>query len=257
MNTLRAFFVRDAQVALSYRIPFFFDAVALLAGAATFHAIGTSIGQQDSFFVFAIAGLMVLRVGASLARIAHSIEGELAAGTLEFLLSSPLRPAAVILSGAAFELLRGVLLALLFVPVAVLVFGADLALDAGETYAALLIGLLGAALLFAAVAAATVATVLLIRQGTALANAVGLTLPVLAGAYFPLSALPQPLELLAEILPFRLAVDILRTGLTDGQFEAGTAVALIAGGAAALAGTVLVLHLAIERSRRLGTLAQT
>lgn len=257
MNTLRAFLVRDAQVALSYRIPFFFDIVALLAGATTFYVIGTSIGQEDTFFVFVIPGLMVLRVSASLARVAHSIEAELAAGTLELLLSSPLRPAAVILSGISFELVRGVLLALLFLPVAVIVFGADLALDVPGAYAALLISLLGAALLFAAVAAATVATVLLIRQGTALASAVALTLPVLAGAYFPVSALPEPLELLADVLPFRLAVDVLRTGLTDGDLEVGPGIALIAGGAALLAATVLLVQFAVERSRRLGTLAQT
>ena len=168
MKALRAFFVRDARVALSYRIPFLFDGVALLAGAATFHAIGVSIGQEDEFFAFAIAGLMVLRVHASLGRVTQSVEAELESGTLELLLSSPLRPALVVLSGLAFELLRGALLAVAFVPVALLVFGADLELDEPSAYAGLVTGLVGAAVLFAAVGAAAVAAVLLIRHGAAL-----------------------------------------------------------------------------------------
>ena len=218
MTALRAFLVRDARIALSYRVPFFFDIVALLAGMATFYAIGVSIGREDSFFAFVIAGLMVLRVHGSLGRVTQAVESELESGTFELLVSSPLRPVAAILSASAFEVLRGVVLAVLLVPIAQLVFGADFELGSPGAYLALVLGLVGAAMLFAAVAAFVVAAVLLIRQGTALASAIALTLPVLAGAYFPVDALPQPLELIADVLPFRLAV----SAAAPGVMAAGT-----------------------------------
>jgi ABC-type multidrug transport system permease subunit len=247
--------LRDVRIALSYRIPFFFDVVALLAGAATFYAIGVSIGREDSFFAFVVAGLMVLRVHGSLSRVTQSVEAELESGTFELLVSSPLRPVAAIVSAMAFEVVRGTVLAALLVPVAQLAFGADFVLGTPAAYVALLVGLVGAALLFTAVAAFVVAAVLLIRQGIALANAIALTLPILAGAYFPVDALPQPLELIADVLPFRLAVEVIRTGLIEGRLEGGSALALLAGAGVLLAAAAVVLPYAVERSRRRGSLA--
>jgi hypothetical protein len=79
-------------------------------------------------------------------------------------------------------------------------------------------------------------------------------LPLLAGAYFPVDELPQPLEAIATVLPFDDAVTILRRGLLDGELDVGAIAGLVLGVALILPTGLALLQLGARYSRRMGTL---
>src|SRR5207237_1357587 len=122
---------------------------------------------------------------------------------------------------------RGGLSAAAAVGVAVAVFGAP-ASSAPAGLLAVAFGLLVAVVLFFGLAALTAAALLVIRQAGALTTLGSMAMPLVAGAYFPIGSLPQPLEAISAVLPFRAAVELIRGGLLHGSFLTAPAVELCA-----------------------------
>ena len=251
-----AFFRRDWEVARSFRFPFLLEAVAVLSSCALFYYLGRSIGstpREGDFFAFVVPGLVVLRLNASLPRAAVAREAELANGCAELLAASPLSSTLSMIAGAAFETVRSLVMALCVLGLAVGLFGAPLVISAGSL-AALALGLSGAVVLFFSLNAALTSLVLTIRQAAALSSLIGLLLPVMCGAYFPARSLPQPLETIAQLLPFRAAVDVMRQGLLHGTLALGSLAELWLPTLVAVWAGLTLLRLATIRARREGTL---
>ena len=156
---------------------------------------------------------------------------------------------------AAFDLLRSLAFAVLSIVLATTLFGAPMELTAGG-FLGVAVGLAGAIVVFMGLALITIAVLLVLREGGALATLTGLLVPVLAGAYFPVGTLPQPLEAIARTLPFwRRHVDTVRAGMLDGRLDVGATLKMLAGAAVLLAIGVAVVRWATERARRTGSLA--
>jgi hypothetical protein len=154
---------------------------------------------------------------------------------------------------AAFELLRGCLLGLFLVLLAAGLIEPDLHLSA-VALAGVLIGLAGAAVVSLGLAAGLTGLYLVLRLGLALSALATIAVPLLAGAYFPIDELPQPLHAVATLLPFDDAVDIVRHGLLRGEIDAAPLARLVAGAAIVLPAGFWALHLGTRHSRRVGTL---
>jgi ABC-type polysaccharide/polyol phosphate export permease len=247
---------RDWALALSHRAPFLFDALALLAGCAMFFFLGrfaSEHGGHQGLFAFAVAGLSIVRLNSAMPRLVQSMLQGLASGNLELLLGSPRSSAPVIVAESAFEILRGGLVALATILVAVAVFGAP-ATASVPGLLAVTAGLCLAMVLFLGFACLTAATLLVVRQGGALATLGTLAMPLIAGAYFPVSRLPQPLEAIAAVLPFRAAVELIRGGLLRGEFVPGLALVLGIGSAVFLGAGLLAFDRAVARERRANSL---
>jgi ABC-type polysaccharide/polyol phosphate export permease len=255
-GVIGAFVRRDWRIARTHPAPFLIDLAAVFAAAASFYYLGRYVEatrRGEDFFAFAIAGLAVLRLHGALPRVLLSTTAELASGSLELVLSSRVRTGVVLAGATAFELLRGLALAVIFVVLAGTLFGAPIDLEPAGV-AAVAVGLVGATVLFAGLAVAAIGVITVIRRGAAIGSLTTVALPLLAGAYFPVDSLPQPLEALADALPFRLAVDVIREGLLDGTLDLAKSAALLAAAAVELLLAGAFANAAVERARRSGAL---
>jgi ABC-type multidrug transport system permease subunit len=247
---------RDWALALTHRVPFLFDSLSLVAGCAVFFFLGRFAGEHgghNALFAFAVAGLSIVRLNAAMPRVVQSLLESLASGNLELLLASPRSSATVIIAESAFEIVRGGVVALATILVAIVVFGAP-ASTSLPGLLAVTVGLCLAVVLFLGLACVTASVLLVVRQGGALATLGTLAMPLIAGAYFPVSRLPQPIQAISTVLPFRAAVDLIRGGLLRGQLIAGPALVLGVGSVVFLGLGLVAFEYAVARERRAGRL---
>jgi ABC-type multidrug transport system permease subunit len=254
MEAIAAFIRRDWRIARTHTMPFALDGLTVVVNAALFFYLGRYVGAGgDGFFTFAVAGLAVLRVNAAIPLVLQRVGTELASGNWEGLVSSKRRAGTILIGEVAFETLRGMAVAIAWVIVAGGLFGAPLHFGVAAV-AAVVLGVAGAGLLFAGLGVAIIGILMVVRQGATLGSLTGIAVPVLAGAYFPLATLPEPLRTFADALPFHLPVDLMRGALLHDHFSIGTAAALVAGSLTAMCLALLIGRACIEHARRRGTL---
>jgi ABC-type polysaccharide/polyol phosphate export permease len=259
-RALGALLWRDLRLDLSYRLPFALDAIGLVSVVAIFFYIGRYTGAKApeggvEFFAFVLAGIALLRMQAGLLRTIASLDREQASGTLELVLAGPLRPAALVLGSALYGILRELIFAVGAIAVGRWLFGAGLTLGP-RAWAALAVGLVAAAVFFLALTGATAAVLISFKHGVPLANVLALVLPILSGAYFATSALPQPVETLTQVVPLTLAIELVRTGVLHATFSWPKALLTLMATGVCVPMSMFVVELAVARARRLGTLGQ-
>lgn len=249
---------RDLQLAFSHRAPFLFDVLGALGALALYFFIGRFVQPTfDSgglgFFAFATSGIAILRLQAALTKVVLNLERDQASGTLELSLIAPARPGAFAVGVCLYELVRAAVFACLVLLASRFVFGAGLTLGP-RAWPGLACGLLGALLFFVLLVALVASVLVALRQGSAFAGLLALALPVLSGAFFPPSLLPQPLELAADVLPLTMAVELIRDAIVEASFAPDAALVMFAILVLALPLALLVFEATVERARLLGTL---
>ncbi len=259
-----AFIRRDWKVARSYRLQFVLDLVSIPLALALFYFLSQLIDQGElpadadlaqGYFSFAAVGLVVFRmVQTSLTSFSNKLRSEQTSGTFEALLASPVSPSVVVLGSATFELLRAAVGGLVTLLVAIVLgLGMDLT---WESLVGVVIGLPALVATFAALGVLVAAFAAIFKQVTALLGLVSAALALLAGVYFPISILPGPLRVVAEILPFTWGVDVMRAALLRGELATDRLALLVAFGVVALPLALWLFRLSIDHARRRGTLTQ-
>lgn len=249
---------RDARLALTSRVPFLFDVLGLLSALTVFFFVGRFVGRAGGatgagFLGFVTAGIAAMQLQAAVMRAIHGIDREQASGGLEFLLVAPVRAAVVGLAATAFPLARGLVFAVAALIAGRFVFGVQLTISP-RAWAAIALGLAGAALAFVVLALLCFAVLVAIQQGPAAAGLIGVLVPVLSGVYFPTSLLPQPLEAIASASPLTMAIEVLRRAVTGSELRPGTVVAMFAMLAVLLVLSAALCEAVVRRAKRLGTL---
>jgi ABC-2 type transport system permease protein len=264
LRGVAAFVRRDWAIALSYRVPFALDGLAVALQLVIAYFIGRSVtpgasapaALDDGYFAFAaigVATLGVLQVG--LIAFGARLRQEQASGTLELLLAAPLPAHVVLLAGGMYELAREGVVAVLTVLVAVLVLGLDL--DTGPGRLAVAVVAFGAVLVVvAAVGILVCAFGLVFKQAAAAAAAASGVLAAFSGVWFPVSGLPEPLETLAGLLPTTWALDVLRAALLGGDVPEDRLAGVLAAAAVAVPLAMVLLSGALRRARRDGSIGQ-
>jgi ABC-type multidrug transport system permease subunit len=253
-------FRRDATVFLSYRWRLVTQYVGVLFSLAIFFYISRLVRvdafrSPGSYFAYAAVGVMILQVLQSTLDVPTSVRQELVAGTFERMAVSPFGPVASILSLFLFPIVSAVVTMLVTLALTALVFGLDPTW--GRVPLAIPVAAVGA-LALGAVALLFVAMVVRFKQAPGAAYVLA-AISLVAGFYFPAALLPAWIRWASEVQPFSPTVDLLRH-LLVGQALHGSAWAdaakLVGFTAALLPLGVAALIMAIERSRRLGTLTE-
>ncbi|HET9134038.1 MAG TPA: ABC transporter permease [Gemmatimonadales bacterium] len=167
--------------------------------------------ESVNLFVPGLIALVLTIVAAMMTAI--SITREKERGTMELLLASPLRPATVVLGKVTPYVVLGMANALTVLLAARLVFGMPLRGHPGL--------LLVAALLYV-IASLGLGILISTRAETErtaiMAALAGLLLPtlMLSGFIFPLEALPAPLRAVAQVIPARWFLVIVRGVMVKG-----------------------------------------
>jgi ABC-2 type transport system permease protein len=236
------------------------DIVGLLCGVSLFFFIARYTGARAEsgrvdFFAFAVPGIAILRMQFGVLRSIASLDREQASGTLELLFAAPSRPSTLISGSAMYEVLRGAFLAVVVLAAGRWIFGARLTLGP-RAWAGLVIGLIAATLFFVALSNATAGVLIAFKYGVPLANLLGLILPIVSGAYFSTTALPETLRHVTEIVPLTLAINVTRDAVLSAHFAWGESLFALLAASLCIPVSMYLVELAVRRSRRLGTLGQ-
>jgi ABC-2 type transport system permease protein len=265
LRIISAFLRRDFRIYVSYRASFAFQSVSILLEIALFFYLSRVVDQahfsakqglSGGYFGYAVVGLALLTmVQVSLSSYSYKLREEQTTGTFEALMATPTPPALIVLSGAAYDLIRATVTGFVLIAAAVAIFGLRLVLDPGSIGIAVvaLVGCLG---LFASLGVVVGACTVVFKRATALLAMMVTGLALLGGVYFPIEVLPSPIEELAKILPFTWALDVVRAALLGGDVNPAQLGGLFASAAVLLPLALLGFNMAVKHARRTGTLAQ-
>jgi ABC-2 type transport system permease protein len=265
LSILAAFLRRDFRINISYRASFALEVLTILFELALFFYLSRVVNFEEfsaqdnltgGFFGYVALGLALLTiVQVSLASFSLKLREEQATGTFEALMATPASPSLIVLSSAAYDLLRATLSGLVLIGVSVAVFGLRLEVTPASigTAAVALAGCLG---LFAALGVAVAAFVVIVKRATALLGMIVMGLALLGGVYFPIELLPTPIEQVAKVLPFTWGLDVFRASLLGGDVDLAQLAGLFVSAGLLLPVALVGFAAAVRRARQTGTLAQ-
>lgn len=261
---LGAFLRRDLAISLSYRVGFVLGLASDFLSLALFFYLGRLVdrsGETDEelrrgYFAFSVLGMALLMMAQTgLTSLAQKFRQEQTTGTFEALMSTPAPPSLVILSSAAFDMIRAAVEAVVFVLLGVAFFGLRLANDPVSIAVALFTTSVSM-VFFCALGVAVAAFTVVFKQTTALLGMVTSGFALLGGVYFPVRVLPEPLRTVSDILPFTWALKALRDALILGETNVEALVILVAAALVSFPLALGLFGLAMRRARKTATLAQ-
>lgn len=264
LRKLPAFFRRDLLVLLSYKLAFFSDWINLAFEVAILFFVGRLIDPavlprfgdvQPTYVEFAAVGIAIGSVlQANLARAMSAVRSEQLMGTLEMVLLTPTAPTTVLLGAVVYDLVYVPIRSVIFLTALTIL--TDVRFSLGGLVPVIVILLTFVPFLWG-LSLVGAAGMLTFRRGAGIAGLTAAVLVVTSGSFFPVSVLPEWLQLIARLNPITIAVDGVRAALLG---EAGwgdawrTAVAIVPFAAVSLLVGILAIRAALWRERRRGTL---
>jgi ABC-2 type transport system permease protein len=216
---------KDILTGLRYRNGIVFSLVSPALQLATFYYLARAVGPQFRpdgmpYVIFLIVGtgfytFLIAGIHAFLQAIQQAQQG----GTLEVLMTTSTPPAQLLLLSALSSFAGNAVQFVLYVGSGMLLFAPPLKLSAVGGAAVLVLSLLIAAAIGLIAAGLQIS----IQKGSAVLWLFGSCAWLMAGTLFPVNALPRPLQLLSNLLPFTHSL----TGMRLAIFEAGNSVALL------------------------------
>lgn len=265
MSLVGAFLRRDFRLERSYRLAFltqFGGAFTTLLSAGFLSELVPSDqpGLEPyggDYFTFVLIGTAALSYfSVALGSFSGTLGQEQSQGTLEALLVSPNDERVLLLCGAAWPCLFATMQLAVYLVLGAILFGADV----DTAHLAVAGGVLLLTLVaFSAVGLAGAAVIVLTKRAGLLLTFVAGAFALFGGVLYPITVLPGPLQVVAEILPMSHGLEGVRRALAPDP-DLGA----VAADAAVLAAFALVcvplalegFRRAVRRARRQGSLSQ-
>lgn len=259
-----AFLRRDALTAWSYRRGAVSELVGLLGQAGMFYFFSFLVdptrmpllgGTRADYLAFVIVGLTVATFYLTgVGRMMSAVRNEQLMGTFEALLMTPTALATLQLGLVIYDLIHIPVRAIIFLGLAVAVFGVDLHW-AGIGQA--LVVILALLPFIWGVAAGLTAVVVTFRQATYLIAIANFALVIGSGTYFPVSLFPRWFATAAAYNPLALTLDGVRGALLGGEgwgMVAPQILLILAISMPVWMLGMIAFRAALERERHAGTL---
>jgi ABC-2 type transport system permease protein len=224
LRELWLFFWRDLSIARTYRTVFVLEAIEALFGAAMFYyvarfvdtpALQHALPQGGSYFAFSLVGFVFLDyLNAALDTFDRSLEEARDSGTLEHLLVTQTSLPVFVAGSAIYPFAATTLRIVVYVAWGAALFGFPLhAAHWLAVFAVLLVTLLA----FSGFGILSASYLLLFKRGNpAKWFFLGVS-SVAGGVLFPVSILPDWLQLVARLNPVTYALDAMRASLLGGE----------------------------------------
>jgi len=224
LRELWLFFWRDLSIARTYRTVFVLEAIEALFGAAMFYyvarfvdtpALQHALPQGGSYFAFSLVGFVFLDyLNAALDTFDRSLEEARDSGTLEHLLVTQTSLPVFVAGSAIYPFAATMLRIVVYVAWGAALFGFPLhAAHWLAVFAVLLVTLLA----FSGFGILSASYLLLFKRGNpAKWFFLGVS-SVAGGVLFPVSILPDWLQLVARLNPVTYALDAMRASLLGGE----------------------------------------
>lgn len=262
-NVISACIRRDFGIARSYRLAFALQLLAVLSTLAIFAGVSKVVdtrqltresGVSGDYLAFASIGIAITGVLTVMcSAFARRVREDQTTGVFEAMLATPADPRLLVIAGAAYEVGRALVMALLTILVSVVVFGVDLTFQ-GKTALALVVAFPALLAVLASVGIVVAAAGVVYKDPGALVVLAASGVALISGAYFPVSVLPDPFPAIARVVPFTWGLDTLRGALLDGHVAVWKCFGLLVVGAFALPASLAIYRRAVDVARRRGSL---
>lgn len=264
LPVLTAFVRRDWENARSYRLAFVFQFISLIFELALYYYLGRLVDRTEiasnsavdqGYFAFVVVGRSLHSlVMHGMMTFTQSVQVEQVGGSLEAIMMTPQRPALLIAMGSTYSSIHMLISEVLLILIAVIFFGLRF-----DTNPLALLGAVAAAvaclLLFASIGLIVAGATLVVKRGTTrLVGFAGSALALVGGVYYPVDVLPGPLQMVAAVLPFTWALEILRFALFADEFRFGRFALLASAAAVAMPLGLWFFRAGLARARREGSL---
>jgi ABC-2 type transport system permease protein len=224
LDKLRAVVRRDLLTALRYRRAYWALWIGIALELATFYYLARAVGpsfrpENMDYYPFLLAGTALytfLMLGIS--AFVETVREAQASGTMEVLMNTNTSPAVTIGLSAVSQILGRLLHSVVYVGVGLLLFSVPLR---SPNLLGCALVLLLATLLVIAIGILGAALQVWTQRGQLLVWVIGAGGSLLAGAMFPVSALPGWLQAIAHAIPLTYALSAFRIALLQqGDFAA-------------------------------------
>ena len=259
-----AFVRRDWRIARSYRFPFAAGVIGSLFSTTTYFFLSRIVrdgelpqgsGREQGYFAFAVVGIVLVDVvGVAIYTVATRLREELISGTFEIVAAAPIPAWLLGVGNATYETLYGAASGVVFLAISI-ILGARFAL----TWSGLLPLVCATAatlVLTVALGIVVAAATVVMKQASTLAAFLVSALALLSGVYYPITSLPEPLQSISWISPFRWALDVIRPAVFGGHVPLAQLAAVVAAALVTLPLSVRLFEAALNRVRRTGSLMQ-
>jgi len=262
-DRMRAFVIRDVQLAVSYRLAFFLRVLTILIVVTiAYYVSRIFIGNGNLFSNWRdplaawITGLAVLNYFmTNFSSLANAIRSEQLQGTLESVLMTPISVPGLIVASSTLDFIEATLYSSLYLVFGALFFGVTYK---GSYLLAFLI-LLVTTLVFASLGILSASFAMVFKKGDPIAVLLGTSTAVFSGVFFPPQLLPAFMRSISKILPATYGLEAIRGVLIEnnGLAEArGPILTLLTFLAVLLPISLWVFSRAVRRAKREGSLIQ-
>jgi ABC-2 type transport system permease protein len=264
LRELWLFFWRDLSIARTYRTAFVFEAVEALFGVAMFFYVARfvespqlrhALPHGESYFAFSLIGFVFLDyLNAAMDSFDRSLMEARDSGTLEHLLVTQTSLPVILAGSAIYPFAASTLRIAVYLAWGAALFGFPLG---AASWAAVVAVLIATLLAFSGMGILSASYLILFKRGNpAKWFFLGLS-SVAAGMLFPITVLPDWLQVVARLNPVTYALDAMRAALLGGAgFHAvwRPLLVLLLFAAVLLPLSMAVFAWALRRTKTTGTL---
>lgn len=213
---------KDAITALRCRNAFALSSLAQVAQLATFYYLSKAVGPQFRpegmpYFLFLLIGtgfytFLISGTHSFLQAIQESQQ----TGTLEVLLTTATPAAALVSLGALSAFAKGVLQFVVSIGVGIFLFAPALHVNVAGCVLAFGFSILSAFAIGLFAAGLQIS----LYKGSAVLWLLGSGAWLMSGTLFPVAALPKPVQIVSDCIPFTHSLAAMRLALLDGNLPA-------------------------------------
>jgi len=221
---LALFFWRDLRIATTYRSPFLLEVVEALFGAAMFYYVARfvdspelrrALPQGDSYFAYALVGFVFFDyLNAALDTFDRSLIEARDSGTLEPLLVTQVSLPVILVGSALYPFVATTLRIAIYLGWGAALFGFSLH---NTNWFGVLVVLAATLLAFSGMGILSASYLLLFKRGNPAKWLMLGVSSVIGGMLFPVSILPDWLQVIARVNPVTYALDAMRGALLENS----------------------------------------
>lgn len=224
MRKAVAFIKKDFQIFCSYKLSFLIHWLGIPVSVTTFYFLSKLIDRQrlasfsgyaGGYFLFVLLGLVLFSCLRSiLGSFSQSIRQDQLTGTLEAILSTSIKPSAMIIYMGLWDLIFSSLTAMAYLLTGILFFGVRFP---KANIAGVVVIWFLTSLVFSGIGILCAAFILVFKKGNPLAWFTSSLSGLLGGVYFPVSIFPKYLQFVAHSLPLTYSLKALRNAALNGD----------------------------------------
>jgi ABC-2 type transport system permease protein len=263
LRRVRAFVVRDFQLAVSYRLEFFLRILTILFVVTTFHFVSkiftestTTFAQWNDPLAAWITGLAVLNYFMTgFSSLANAIRSEQMQGTLESVLLSPINVPTLLVASSAWDFVLATFHSSLYLFFGWLFFDVHFR----GNFALALLFLILTTLVLACIGILSASFAMVFKRGDPFGILLGTGSALFSGVFFPTELLGSGFGTISRLLPPTYGLDGIRRVLIQGHGFAEVQeplITLFIFLAVLLPFSLWVFSRAVRRAKREGSLIQ-